>query len=150
MIRTVRAVVVVCCSLILLGGCASQPHPTLHELEQLPAAQVTYPGSVGLGQSGSDSNRKFGVNAAIYRVQWLTDQTPAELLAYYQQKLTAQGWTRDDAAGDISQDVSQTWSWVQGKRRFALSIMAPAYQQRFQQQFPQYQNYRTLYEVLIM
>lgn len=148
MVRTVRAFVVAC-SVIALTGCAGQPHPTLRELEQLPAARITYPGSVGLGQSGSDSNRTFGVNAAIDRVESLTDHTPAELLAYYQQELTAEGWSRDDAAGEVSEDVSQTWAWVLGGRIFELSIMAPAYEQRFRHRFPQYQNDRTLYEVLI-
>lgn len=137
------------CVLILLAGCAGQPHPTLHELEKLPATEITYPGSVVSGQGGSDSNRKFGVNAAIYEKFALTNDQPAQILAYYQQQLTTQTWIRDDGVADGGESWSQMWGWAMGKRTFRLAIMSADYQHRFTQTNVQYAGYHTMYEVLI-
>jgi hypothetical protein len=137
------------CGLLLLAACAGQPHPTLHELEKLPATQITYPGSVVSGQGGSDSNRKFGVNAAVYEKFALTSDQPAQILSYYQQQLTTRAWTRNDAVADSGESWSQMWGWTMGKRTFRLAIMSPDYQQRFTQTNAQYAGYHTMYEVLI-
>jgi hypothetical protein len=135
------------CLLMLLAGCAGQPYPTLHELEKLPATEITYPGSVVSAQGGIDSNRKFGVNAAIYEKFALTNDQPTQILAYYQQQLTNQNWIRGVAEG--SESWSQIWGWSKGKRTFRLAIMSADYQHRFTQTNVQYAGYHTMYEVLI-
>ena len=130
-------------------GCSRQPHPTLHELEKIPAASVVYPGGVASGQGGSDSNRKFGANAAIFQRTGVTNDAPGQLLVYFQTHLIAEGWIRNDALANTREDFGQTWGWTMGERRFTLGIVTAYYQRLRAQTTPIFAGYRTMYEVVI-
>jgi hypothetical protein len=140
---------VVGCAALLAVGCSRQPHPTLNELKKIPATSIVYPGSVGPGVGGSDSNNKFGVNAAIFERIQLTNDSAAQVLTFYQQQLTDQGWTRDDAVAQGIAYLTQSWGWTMGKRRISLGIIGGDYKASFQQRLPQYAAYSTMYEVFL-
>lgn len=140
---------VVLAAFLFAAGCAGHPHPTLNELKKIPAASIVYPGSVGPGVGGSDSNNKFGANAAIFQRIQLTNDSAAQVLTFYQQQLTGEGWTRNDAAAQGIAYLTQSWGWTMGKRRISVGIIGGDYKTSFQQRLPQYAAYSTMYEIFL-
>lgn len=133
--------------LLLTAGCVGQPHPTLKELRRLPAASIVYPGSVGPGAGGTDSDNKFGANAAVFTRIELTNATPDQILRYYAQQLLADGWTRNDVAGGGNPNWIRSWGWTKGKRRVALGILNDDYKTSLQHSDTEFNNYTTAYEI---
>ena len=78
-----------------------KPKPTLAELKQSPAVQLIYPGAVVATQltRGRDSSWA-GDNqvSAIFGRDEATNDTWPQVLAWFNQQLTADGWTRNDTA----------------------------------------------------
>lgn len=104
----------------------ARPKPTLAELKRSPAAQLIYPGAVVAAgfTGGRDSFWQNDLpNPAVFSRAEATNDTWPQVLAWFNQRLTADGWTRDDAAavsGDVG--ISLVWAWTKGSEKFTLSV----------------------------
>jgi hypothetical protein len=133
--------------LVFLSACG-QPHPTLAELEQLPGAHLTYPGSRTDVEGGSDSNNKFGPNPAAYSRVELTDASATEVAAYYDEQLVALGWTKGGNGWKDSRWKDE-YSWMRGKRLLQLGIYKEEAIQVMIKRQPEYAKYHTVYGTLL-
>lgn len=131
-------------------ACAGRPHPTLAELKKLPVTRIDYPGAVTCLIGGTDSNRKFGVNRAIWQKHVLIDQQPSIVLAWYQQQLVSAGWTRDDTIVVLDgAQLVQGWGWTDGARSIRLNVVGSDWQRRIATSYPQCSGSGMMYEVLL-
>jgi Protein of unknown function (DUF2510) len=103
-----------------------RPKPTLAELKRSPAAQLIYPGAVVAAEftGGRDSFWQDDLpNPAVFSRAEATNDTWPQVLAWFNQRLTADGWTRDDAAavsGNVG--ISLVGAWTRGNEKFTLSV----------------------------
>jgi hypothetical protein len=107
-----------------------KPTPTLAELKQSPAAQLIYPGAIVATQltRGRDSYWAGAspVPALVSRDEATNDSWP-QVLAWFDQRLTADGWTRNTAATTSSiGTIALTWAWTKGNDSFTLSAYSEA------------------------
>jgi len=103
-----------------------RPKPTLAELEKTPAAQLIYPGAVVAARftGGRDSFwQDDKPNPAVFSRDEATNDTWPQVLAWFNQRLTADGWTRDNAAAvSDNAGISLVWAWTKAKETFTLSV----------------------------
>jgi len=118
-----------------------KPKPTLAELKQSPAAQLIYPGAVvatrltGGHESYWDGDHPF---PAVFSRDEATNDTWAQVLAWFDRRLTADGWSRDDAATTSNiGPIALTWAWTKGNETFTLSIYSEAGRDALYEQAPE-------------
>ena len=107
-----------------------RPQPTLAEVKAYPAAQLIYPRAVVATELtlGRDSywNGDGPVPATFVRDEATNDSWPA-VLAWFKQRLGAEGWTQTEAASSItSGPLLLEWRWVNGTETFKLSVYSEA------------------------
>lgn len=109
-----------------LTGCAgSKPTPSLQQLSAIPAAGVRYPSAQLLGETKHDSNTDFGPNAANLTRTWATADAAARVYAYFDQRLPALGWTRNDNAAAFLTSWVSAHAYTSGKRVYVVAVEAP-------------------------
>lgn len=118
--RRARAATAGLCAVLgvaLLNGCAaSRPTPSLQQLSTMPAAAVRYPSAHLLSETEHDSNSDFGPNAANLTRTWATAASAAAVYAYFDDRLPAPGWTRDDNAAAFQTSWASAHAYTSGKR----------------------------------
>ena len=107
-----------------------QPKPTLAELKQSPEAQLVYPGAAVATQltrgreSYWDGDHPF---PAGFSRDEATNDTWPQVLAWFDQRLTADGWTRNSAGTTTGVGtIALTWAWTKGNESFTLSVYTEA------------------------
>jgi hypothetical protein len=130
-----------------------RPQPTLAELKTNPAAQLIYPGAVvatGL-TLGRDSywDGDGPVAATFVRDEATNDSWP-QVLAWFQQRLAAEGWTQTEAASSItSGPLLLEWRWVNGTETFKLSVYSEAGRDALYQQAPELRGHSIAVETAL-
>lgn len=113
----------------LLAGCGTQ-HPTVSELEAVPGATASYPGSIAVGGHGAREGEHTLVNSsgAVLFSTYCTDADQPELTRWFAAELGRAGWADEsNPAGTTNGDVSATEEWRRGGRRFTLQLLSAAY-----------------------
>jgi len=130
-----------------------KPKPTLAELKQSPAAQLIYPGAVVATrltaghESYWDGNNPF---PAILSHDEATNDTWPQVLAWFDRRLTADGWIRDNAASTSNiGTIALTWEWTKGNETFALSVYSEAGRDALYEQAPQLRGRAIALETLL-
>lgn len=116
-------------AMALLAGCGTQ-HPTTSELEAVPGATASYPGSVAVAGRGAREGEHTLVNSsgAMLFSTYCTDAGQPEVSRWFAAELERHGWTAEShPAGTTSGDVSATEEWRRGARRFTLQLLSAAY-----------------------
>jgi hypothetical protein len=108
----------------LLVGCSSRPHPTLQELRGVPGATASLPGASEYRRVATDSAAgPDGGTPASIAVDACTTRTAAELTSWFDQHLTAAGWSHDPATHDVDPGLyTKGFAWVREHRRFDLLL----------------------------
>lgn len=118
-----------------------KPKPTLAELKQTPEAQLSYPGAAVAtspaqeSESGWDGDHPF---PAVLSRDEATNNNWPQVLAWFNQRLSTDGWNRDNTAtaSTIGQ-IALTWAWKKGNETFTLSIYSEAGRDSLYEQSPQ-------------
>ena len=122
------------CSLVGAGGqgpSQSGTNPHVAALEQLPGFQLAYPGATLLrqgalppsqgidGSSGATAGKVYGIPAPVP-----AGVTPQGIVAWYHQRLQAQGWTLNihNESGYQAQEY-----WINAKYYFEIGVYDPAF-----------------------
>jgi hypothetical protein len=118
-----------------------RPQPTLAELKKSPAAQLIYPGAVVATQLTRERDSYWeGADSApaTFVRDEATNDTWPQVLAWFHQRLTADGWTETEAASSIgSGPLILAWSWKNGDESFTLSVYSEAGRDALYQQAPE-------------
>ena len=98
-------------------------HPTAVELQQLPGAHATFPGSTVVERRALDGDRNLmATNPALLTVVACTDAAPSRVRAWFDAELSGEGWTHgppnDPPA--VNGVVQTNDSWTRGERRLEL------------------------------
>jgi len=113
----------------LLAGCGTQ-HPTTSELEAVPGATSSYPGSVAVGGHGVREGEHTLVNSSggvLFSTYCTVARQPA-VAHWFASELGRDGWTAEpNPVGTTNSDVVATEEWRRGGRRFTLQLLSPAY-----------------------
>jgi hypothetical protein len=115
----------------------------------VPDAELTYPGSVHEVTKAADSNRKFGVNAAIFGQRGFTNDDGAAVLSFFDRTLVADGWTRDDPRASRDAAWGQYHAFTRQGRIFAVGLVTTEERTRLEQQDSHYATYKTVYETIV-
>jgi hypothetical protein len=113
----------------LLAGCGTQ-HPTTSELDAVPGATSSYPGSVAVGGHGAREGEHTLVNdsGAMLFTLYCTAAAQPQVTAWFAAELARDGWKAvPNPVGTTSTDVAATEEWRRGARRFTLELLSPAY-----------------------
>jgi len=116
----------------LLAGCGGTVHPTLSELESLPAASAHYPGSVELARFDGDSvNTMYNKQSAILRSNWCAPATMLAVHSWFARTLADAGWIPVRATdGSAGADAALVAQWSRGDRTFDLYRLTQPYMDR--------------------
>jgi hypothetical protein len=113
----------------LLAGCGTQ-HPTTSELQAVPGATSSYPGSVAVGGHGARPGEHTLVNSsgAVLFTTYCTAASQTEVTRWFASELGRDGWTVEpNPVGTTNSDVAATQEWRRGERRFTLQLLSAAY-----------------------
>lgn len=113
----------------LLASCGTQ-HPTTSELEAVPGATSSYPGSVAVGGHGAREGEHTLVNSsgAVLFSTSCTVASQPEVTHWFASELGRDGWTAEpNPIGTTNSDVVATEEWRRGGRRFTLQLLSAAY-----------------------
>jgi hypothetical protein len=113
----------------LLAGCGTQ-HPTSSELEAVPGATSSYPGSVAVGGHGAHEGEHTLVNSsgAVLFSTYCTVASQPEVTHWFASELRRDGWRAEpNPVGTTNSDVVATKEWRRGGRRFNLQLLSAAY-----------------------
>jgi hypothetical protein len=118
-----------------------RPQPTLAELKKSPAAQLIYPGAVVAAQLTRGHESLWAsdspVPADFGRDEATNDSWP-QVLAWFDRRLTADGWTRTGPTSVNSSDtIALAWSWTNGTETFTLSVYSEAGRDALSKQAPE-------------
>ena len=116
-------------AMTLLAGCGTQ-HPTTSELEAIPGATSSYPGSVAVGGHGAREGEHTLVNSsgAMLFSTYCTDASQLEVTRWFAAELGRKGWAAEsNPPGTTGGDVSATEEWRRGARHFTLQLLSAAY-----------------------
>lgn len=127
-----RGLVVASALAALLAGCGGTVHPTLSELESVPAATAHYPGSVELARFDGDSvSTIVNKQSAILRSYWCAPAGIAAVHLWFARTLADAGWRSvrsNDGSGDV--DAALVAQWSRGARSFDLYRLTRSYMDR--------------------
>lgn len=113
----------------LLAGCGTQ-HPTTSELEAVPGATSSYPGSVAVGGHGAREGEHTLANSssAVLFSTYCTVARQPEVTHWFASDLGRDGWTAEpNPVGTTNSDVVATEEWRRDGRRFTVQLLSPAY-----------------------
>lgn len=118
-----------------------RPRPTLADLKKSPAAQLIYPGAVVATKltRGHQSVWAGGspVPADLTRVEATNDSWP-QVLAWFNQRLTADGWSKTATASTLDYgSLVLAWTWTEGSQTFTLSVYSEAGRDALYSQAPE-------------
>ena len=118
-----------------------RPKPTLAELKRTPAAQLIYPGAVVATSLTRVRESQWAAGsplpASLSRDEATNDPWP-RVLAWFDTRLTAQGWTRSGPApANSAVDIALTWSWTNGDETLTLSVYSEAGRDALYKQAPE-------------
>ncbi len=123
------------------------PKPTLAELKVTPEAQLVYPGAAVATQTTQgresywDGHHPFP--ADLSRDEATNDTWP-QVLAWFKQRLAADGWTQTEAASTIDNgSFALAWSWEKGNQAFTLSVYTAAGRDALYEEAPELQGRKT-------
>jgi hypothetical protein len=93
------------------------------ELQQLPEANLFYPGATLLGSFGNDYERGvWGSNSASFGHTLGADVGQGEVLAFYERELAARGWQKAEVGG-VGTDESTVAAWRKEGLTLLISIL---------------------------
>jgi hypothetical protein len=111
----------------LLAGCHAQ-HPTVSELESVPGAMSSYPGSVAVGGHGAvkGEHTLWSSSPAMILGTFCATASQPEVTRWCASELGRDGWkTVPNPVGTTDSDVVATEEWRRGRRTFTLELMTP-------------------------
>jgi len=113
----------------LLAGCGTE-HPTTSELQAVPGATSSYPGSAAVRGHGAHEGEHTLVDSsgAVLFSTYCTDASRSELTRWFASELDRDGWADEaNPVGTTNSDVVATQEWHRGQRHFTLQLLSPAY-----------------------
>ena len=126
--RLVSGLSVLGLSLLLLTGCAVPGGYDVNSLHLQPEAALVYPGSTDVhtnNYGGSPGNYVSKGAVAVTGKSATTIHTQLEVLAYFSQTLTADGWTKtreDDTATTPEGFRAKDISWVKNSLHLSYLV----------------------------
>ncbi|HEY3924505.1 MAG TPA: hypothetical protein VGL75_08075 [Acidothermaceae bacterium] len=127
-----------------------KPEPTLADLKQTPEAQLIYPGAAVATHPARESESNWDGDhpfpAVLSRDEATNDNWP-QVLAWFNQRLSTDGWTRDNTAtaSTIGQ-IALTWAWTKGNETFTLSIYSEAGRDASYEQAPELRGHTIAFD----
>ncbi|GAA1231770.1 hypothetical protein [Oryzihumus leptocrescens] len=128
--RRAAPVLVAAALVLAAAGCAVR-HPTVDELRTAPGTTLVYPGATLYVRA--DTPGEFGVdggNPAALKVLACAGAPASQVIAWFDQALTARGWTRLPGHMILSDEATDGVDWSLGARRFNLTLLNAAYTDR--------------------
>ncbi|HEX2895047.1 MAG TPA: hypothetical protein VHO29_13695 [Marmoricola sp.] len=146
--RVLPGAALLAASIGVLVGCGTQ-HPTISELEAVPAATSSYPGSVAIGGHGAREGEHTLVSSSggMLFTTYCTTASPSQVSQWFASELGRNGWTAEsNPVGTTNTSVVATEAWDRGERVFTLELLSPAYVERLgaSQGQPCSSGYRTV------
>lgn len=116
----------------LLAGCGTQDS-AVSELEAVPGAMASYPGSIAIGGHGAVNGQHtlWSNNPAMILGTFCATASQRDVTRWFASKLRRDGWNAvPNPVGTTDNDVEASKQWNRGRHNFTLELMTPAYVER--------------------
>lgn len=134
-------------AMLMLASCFPWQHPSLERSELIadPAAQIRMPGSDELAHFARERESTVtGPAFAFDRYAFGTSASEPEVIAFYDQRLRALGWTRDDLAVFPGSTDLKARGWCKPRMAYRLAIKDQP--RAFKPEFYRGKSYVTVYD----